>query len=54
MEEHKSIPQDEIFDALDHYCALCKRGFKTKGARNAHNAIKHKYASNPTPDKKLC
>lgn len=28
--------------ALEHYCELCDRGFKTRGARNAHKSLKHK------------
>lgn len=28
-------------DALAHYCVDCDRGFKTRGARNAHIKLKH-------------
>ena len=46
---------DERDEALAYYCAFCKRGFKTKGARGAHNAIKHKVnAQNPASHKELC
>lgn len=38
---------NDALEALAHYCGICKRGFKTKGARGAHNAIKHKVNKPP-------
>lgn len=31
-----------IADALDHYCHLCKRGFKTIGGAKNHKRLAHK------------
>lgn len=32
-----------IKDALAHYCAICRKGFKTRAAASSHKSIRHKH-----------
>lgn len=40
----------DVLEAIDRYCAICKQGFRTKGARNAHVTLSHKRGNNTLPE----
>lgn len=42
IEVNSIIENNFLTKAWAHYCEDCDKFFKTKGARNAHNTLKHK------------